>query len=413
MKRFPALAILYYGFTVIIGVILVFYFLTYGQTNKVSKSLTKYAEESKYLEMTQLLSAYQDPTAVLEQTLDDGTQFAIYRVDATYSKKVDDKNYVFLEKGYMGLITNPGSNWDRNEYSDNDGVTRNNFGLQFNATNVNGESIIYNYRIGYVEGEKYASDSEESAIKNRWYSYETCKFYYFMIGDEIFEENSLSSISSFTFVNANSSLGTTINFDSALTLSSDFFTKMSEFNTKYNQMVMDATSNSDINSYVETFNSEVTTLNYSTSTYASVVKYVPVFNALKIVGYFLAILIIGDFLVGKHRIIHLFKKMFMRSKTPTNTTPEYMDDYEVNVTFKANVSEGENANIVISYVSESGNLIKFNLTKSNNYEETLRIKNGTYITPSIEASGLVCEDVPSTLTIKGFKYYQEFTFIKK
>ena len=136
-------------------------------------------------------------------------------------------------------------------------------------------------------------------------------------------------------------------------------------------------------------------------------------NALKIVGYFLAILIIGDFLVGKHRIIHLFAKIFKKNKSPKNAIPEYMDDYSVNVTFKAIVGEGENANIVISYVSESGNLIKFNLTKSNNYEETKQIKNGTYINPQIETTEFVCEDVPSSLTIKGFKYYQEFTFIKK
>ena len=413
MKRFPALAILYYGFTVIIGAILVFYFLTYGATNKMSKELTKCAEDSKFLEMTQLLSVYQDPNVVLEQTLDDGTKFAIYQVDATYSKTVDDTKYVFLEKGYMGLITNPGSNWVRDEYTDNDGVKRNNFGLLFNATNTNGETVTYNYRIGYVEGEKYASDTEESTIKNRWYSYETCKFYYFMIGDEVFEENNLSSISSFSFVNANSTTSATINFNTPLTLESSFFTKMTEFNTKYNQMVLDNVSNSEINDYVDSFNSEVKSLNYTTSIYAETVKYVPMQNALKIVGYFLAILIIGDFLVGKHRIIHLFAKIFKKNKSPKNAIPEYMDDYSVNVTFKAIVGEGENANIVISYVSESGNLIKFNLTKSNNYEETKQIKNGTYINPHIETTDLVCEDVPSSLTIKGFKYYQEFTFIKK
>lgn len=413
MKRFPALAILYYGFTVIIGAILVFYFLTYGATNKMSKELTKYAEESKYLEMTQLLSVYQDPTVVLEQTLDDGTKFAIYQVNATYSETIDDKTYYFCEKGYMGLITNPGKNWVREEYQDNDGATRNNFGLSFACTNTSGVNVTYNYRIGYVDGEKYASDKEENTIKNRWYSYETCKFYYFMIGDEIFNENSLSSISGFSFINANSTTAATINFNSPLTLTSNFFTKMTEFNTKYNQMVKDSVNDSEINSYVDSFNNEIESLNYTTSIYSSIVKYVPLQNTLKIVGYFLAILIIGDFLVGKHRIIHLFARLFKKNTSPKNAIPEYMDDYDVNVTFKANVDQNESANITINYVSENGNSISFNLTKSNNYEETKRIKNGTYINPHIEATGLTCEDVPSQLIIKGFKYYQEFTFSKK
>lgn len=413
MKRFPALAILYYGFTVIIGAILVFYFLTYGATNKMSKELTKYAEDSKFLEMTQLLSVYQDPNVVLEQTLDDGTKFAIYQVDATYSKTVDDKTYYFCEKGYMGLITNPGKNWVRDEYQDNDGATRNNFGLSFACTNTNGVNVTYNYRIGYVDGEKYASDKEESIIKNRWYSYETCKFYYFMIGDEVFEEYGLSSISGFSFVNANSSTSSTITFNSPLTLTSNFFTKMTEFNTKYNQMVLDSVNDSEINSYVDSFNNEIESLNYTTSNYSSIVKYVPLQNTLKIVGYFLVILIIGDFLVGKHRIIHLFARVFKKNTSPKNAIPEYMDDYEVNVTFKANVDQNESANITINYVSENGNSVSFNLTKSNNYEETKRIKNGTYINPHIEAIDLVCEDVPSQLIIKGFKYYQEFTFSKK
>ncbi len=412
MKRFPALAILYYGFTVIIGVILVFYFLTYSATNKTSKTLTSYANESKFFEMTQLLSVYQDKEVVLENTLEDGTKFAIYRVDATYSKTVDNSTKYYVEKGYMGLITNPGESWNRSEYSDNDGVTHNNFGLKFNGTSSTGEAKTYNYRIGYVSGEKYESTTEENAIKNRWYSYETCKFYFFMVGDVEFEENNLESISSFSFVNADSSVSSTVNFDTPLTLTGTFFEKMTEFNTNYNKLIDDSASNDVIENYVDNMDNEITKLGFSKTNYSELVKYVPLQNVLKIVGYFLVILIIGDFLVGKHHIIHLFARIFGKSKKATNETPEYMDDYEVNVTFKANVESDVKSVITITYISESGNEVTFTLSPSNSYEETKRIKNGNYMNPKIECSDLSCSDVPSTLAIKGFKYYQEFKFTK-
>ncbi len=416
MKRFPALAILYYGFTVIIGAILVFYFLSFGTTNKTSKLLTKYAEESKHFDMTRLLSVYQNPNVILEQTLDDGTKFSVYEVDATYSKTIDEKNYYLTEKGYMGIITNPGDNWNRKEYQDNDGVYHNNFGLVFNGTNTSGESISYTYRIGYVESETYESDTIKNTIKNRYYSYETCQFYYFMIGDSVFEENNLASISSFSFVNANSEVSSTIDFLSPLTLTSDFFNYMAEFNTTYNNYVItsesDSTiSDSTIQAYVDETNLKIVEAGYFKTNYAEVVKYVPLQNVLKIVGYFLAILIIGDFLVGKHRIIHFFAKLFGK-KSPSNNVPEYMDTYEVNVTFKANgiVDDSE---IKIRYFSESGNELIFNLNKGNNFEDTKRIQNGTYTNPIIESRDYICDDLPSSLTIKGFKFYQEFTFRKK
>ena len=413
MKRFPALAILYYGFTIIIGVILVFYFLSYGTTNKTSKALIKYAEDNKYFEMTQLLSVYQNEDAVLTQTLEDGTSFAIYEVDATYSKTVDDTTKYYVEKGYMGLITNPGSKWVRSEYEDSDGRTINNFGLSFTGLDKENNTINYEYRIGYVSGETYASDSEEATIKNRWYSYETCKFYYFMIGDVVFEENNFASVSSFSFVNADKSVAQTVTFDSPLTLTSDFFTKVSEFNTKYNQMIDDGTSNSDINSYVDEYNNTMTSAGYSMTSYQTLVKYVPLQNALKIIGYFLIILVIGDFLVGKHHIIHLFQRLFGKGAKASKDIPDYMDSYDVNVVFKAIVPNGYNKIINIKYVSEAGDSKNFELKPSNNFEAEDRIKNGIYQNPTFDCEGLKCIDIPSSINIKGFKYYQEFKFEEK
>lgn len=412
MKRFPVLSILYYGFTIIIGIVLAFYFLAYGETVKVANTLSDYSSDNNYYGIVRLLSVYQNPEAVLTGELTDGTDYAVYEVDTTYSVSDEDSNtYYYLEKGYMGIINNLGDGWDRSDYTDGDGVTDNNFGLLFNGINEGGEAVSYTFRIGYYsDNTDDISDDELTVIQNRYYSYQTAGFYYFMIGDQVFEEYGFSEVSSFTFVNGDESQYETV---SSLNwnLESDFFTTVESFNTSYNNLIANGGTSDDINTLSDKFLETYNNTSYSVSNYSEVVKYVQLQSILKILAYFLIIYIIGDFLVGKHRIIHLFARIFGKNKGKAlEEVPEYMQDYEVNVIFKAIVSSEYNKEITIKYQSEANDEVVFHLKASEGYETSKRIKNGLYSHPEIICEGLKCVDVPSTINVKGFKFVQEFEF---
>lgn len=415
MKRFPVLSILYYGFAVIFGVILTFYWFAYGESSKVAKSLADNSSKNNYYDITRLLSVYQNPSPVLEvKSLADGTTFSVYEVDTTYSKKEDDTTSYYLEKGYMGIINNPGDGWNRETTTDVDGLPLNAFGLRFEGLNSNGDTVTYNYRIGYDASDSSLSklsDEEVSLIKNRFYSYQTAGFYYFMVGDVVFEEVGFDSITSFSFIQSDESVYETYQLENAWKLESGFFTTVSSINDEYNLAIKNKESSDELNKKAANYLTVVEEAGYSSTNYSDVVKYVQLQNVLKIIGYFLIVLILGDFLVGKHRIIHLFGSIFMKNKkSGEDDLPDYMKTYEVNVVFKAVVPLNYTKPITIKYTSDEGKVLELTLRHTNSYEDSMRIQNGLFRNPEVHADGLKCVDLPSQINVKGFKYSQEFIF---
>lgn len=413
MKRFPVLSILYYGFTIIFGIILAFYWFALGAQIKASETLTKRAKAGDTQGVVSLLSGYYNENKVDSFEIENVGSLDIYEVVTTYTstKEVDGttKSYTLLEKGYMGIIYNVSDSWDREDKSDSDGKTYNRFGVRFNGVDSEGNTQSYFYRIGY---DSTVAESESSEIQNRAASYSACSFYYFLIGDRAYQ--SFTQFDSMDFITSDDKVVASQTFSQSYQLTSDFFTVTGKLVTDYNALALNDNATSDnVNAILEVFNNSYKEYeNFKTSDYQDVIKNVNLYSSLKLLAYIVIVLIIGDFLVGKHRIIHAFKKLFGKEKSKfEEVETTYYNEHELNVTVEAKVPEGYDKTITVKYVSESQKEIVYNLNKDNEYKLTQLITSGVYNHPVIIADGLKCVDVPSELKINGLKYSVKLEFI--
>ena len=412
MKRFPVLSILYYGFTIIFGIILAFYWFALGAQIKASETLTKRAKAGDTQGVVSLLSGYYNENKVDSFEIENVGSLDIYEVVTTYTstKEVDGttKSYTLLEKGYMGIIYNVSDSWDREDKSDSDGKTYNRFGVRFNGVDSEGNTQSYFYRIGY---DSTVAESESSEIQNRAASYSACSFYYFLIGDRAYQ--SFTQFDSMDFITSDDKVVASQTFSQSYQLTSDFFTVTGKLVTDYNALALNDNATSDnVNAILEVFNNSYKEYeNFKTSDYQDVIKNVNLYSSLKLLAYIVIVLIIGDFLVGKHRIIHAFKKLFGKEKSKfEEVETTYYNEHELNVTVEAKVPEGYDKTITVKYVSESQKEIVYNLNKDNEYKLTQLITSGVYNHPVIIADGLKCVDIPSELKINGLKYSVKLEF---
>lgn len=415
MKKFPVLSILYYGFTIIIGIIMAFYWFAFGKQLKATNELTTRVSNGNSEGVVSLLNGYYNNKAVDTFVIEGIGNLDVYEVVTTYTYKVSENDttnsYTLLEKGYMGIIYNVSDSWDRSSYQNADGQTFNKFGIKFNGLDSNGAETSYTFRIGYDASDTSINSSEADEIQNRYSTYQACGFYYFMLGDRAYK--SISSVSSIDFLNAKEEVVASQSLTTSYTLNSTFFEVANTLVSGYNELVLaNNATNDNVNSLLETFNQEFNKYdNFKSSDYSTVVKNVYVFSTLKLIAYILVVLILGDFLVGKHRIIHLFQNLFGKKKSKFEEIEDTIyTKHELNTTFEANVPEGYSKTITIKYVNEEQDEICYNLTKENSYKETKLINSGNYIRPVILADGVKCVDIPSELKINGLKFSVKFVF---
>lgn len=144
-------------------------------------------------------------------------------------------------------------------------------------------------------------------------------------------------------------------------------------------------------------------------------------SAIIVVVYFVAIYIIGDFLVGGRYILKFFK--FLNRKVfkikINRKAPKYKEafghDYFCKVTLSADVSEADdfNESVQVRYSNENGE-IEFSLLKSNGYKQTLSVKAGDYVNLWVDINtDYATQDLPDTLEVEGFQKEITFKIIKR
>lgn len=129
---------------------------------------------------------------------------------------------------------------------------------------------------------------------------------------------------------------------------------------------------------------------------------------LQMVLYFVIMMIIGDFLVGKHYIVYFIGKLFGKKGAKRDKDEQQIDNkYEVNVDFEINVPAGYDKDVYIKYQKDEENVIEVTLTKALEYKFTARYQNGQYNLVSVEAEGLHVMKPQKTITVRGFRYKLE------
>ena len=411
MKSFPIFKILYYGITVVLGVLLGLYMFSGAEQLKAVNGMATRNKEGDYLGVTKLLTVLQNGKEVLKYEDQDGLKVYVYETVSTYHKKetVDgkEKSYYLTEKSYFGII-NGFDKWSTKEFQNPDGRWVNEMGVNF----INEDNKISYYRIGVSQSDNENNLPQFTTYQNRYYSNQTCGFFYFLLTNSEFEANGSKAFNKIQLLNADKTVYKTIELSSEFSFTSDFFTVADNYNTNYNKYAMGQMTLDEFNKFSDEFLKSYT---YLKSDYQEVVRFVWLENTMKLVVYAVVVLIIGDLLVGKRYLIALGKKIFVRKKKDSNSIeedniPEYMKNYEVNVTISAATPKNFDKDVVIKYHTDRGDSLEFVLNKANMYQDTQRIKNGDYANPEIKAEGLKCQDVPSVLKIKGYTYKATFVF---
>ena len=129
---------------------------------------------------------------------------------------------------------------------------------------------------------------------------------------------------------------------------------------------------------------------------------------IQIVIYFAVVLIIGDFLVGKHYIVYIFQKIFKKNKHQVTKEEENINnDYNVNVEIYAYVPVGYDQDVYVKYVKDEENVIEVTLRHSTGYKHVERFQNGIYKLDTIKAEGLHQMKPVRELKVRGFKFKVE------
>lgn len=165
---------------------------------------------------------------------------------------------------------------------------------------------------------------------------------------------------------------------------------------------------------VETnYNNWLETYTFNTTNYNEIVSPASTRAMWQVILIIIALLLVGDTLIGSRMIIRFvkwiikkFKKKNPNDKT-TEVTPAF-NDYEVNVECKIIVPENYENEIHIVYkLKDKDMTMTFDLDKKNNYTMSNRYRNGVYELKEISIPNLKLIEKKNILNVKGYRYKLE------
>lgn len=514
MKRFKVFKIIYYGFMVVIGVIMCFILPSYNQYTALTKAVKSNIKNENYSEVVGFFSTYYNSTPVIESTKDD-SKFKLY--EATRYVELDDSSsgYYYAETVYMGFIFNV-ENYNNSTTYDT------------NGNELNNKKLIYSDGI-----DKKEIDLE----KENLYYISELDFIYFWINKSEVENSKVDYIKTISITDSTGEEYISGTSDKPLTFISDFFKQADEYVDLFNEMytkitfyidgsigsftkasehsvletgakitytptgpcslVIDSATPSSFtvtgaslienqtNKYQLTdgneititanqsttlkaisifvgdleirysFNDDVTSGDYNwdvygsdnskenesvinglillnkyneddqnkeyeawkekyeftTTNYSNALSNVTLKTVLQIIFYFVIMMIIGDFLVGKRYILYFFGKLFGKKSKAKQKEPEIKNEYEVNFVCIAHVPVGYTKPVTLVYKKDNDPEVTFVLEKEHNYKLAIRTINGTYQFVSFEAEGIHPIKKLNEVIVRGYRYENTVTFV--
>lgn len=144
---------------------------------------------------------------------------------------------------------------------------------------------------------------------------------------------------------------------------------------------------------------------YKLADVSGIITKARILTVVQVVCYFLVIFVIGDFLVGKRRIMSLCSRLFGKNNKKNKSEDVVINnDYEVNVVCSANVPFGYKDKISVVYGKENGEKMLFELDYSHNYKMAKRYKNGEYEFLALNANGLHLIKTNKKINVRGYRF---------
>ncbi len=365
--------VVYYLFTFSIGLLIAFTLPNYYMYEYSMESIKTSLESKQYKDAMMLIGGYYNGEYAYQCDFDDGSGIVIFEA-ITIKSKTSNEETEKLEKSYCGFLYNAGGKYN---------VTGEDSNQSKVVITSHSDEIKNIYIIDY--------DSNNNDVLDTVSTLSEKSFLFFVMSNDL-----IDSVKKIEFIYADGSTYKKIE-DLNLTFDKTFFTDATEFIEEYNR---DGQSNK-----LDTLDKEFRAKNpnYIMSSYGNIKTKTSRTTCLIVLIYFICIYILADFLVGRHYILHLIKKIFkIKSKKEVEKESQMIGDYYCKATFKIIYdSEDEKKNLVISYKNEKDEEFVVNLIKEKNFEETKRIHAGVY--KCLDDNDMLKKyDIPETVVIEGY-----------
>lgn len=382
-KIFPK--IIYYVFTFLLGIFLVFtmpYFLMY---DIVPVKIVEHLQKGEWREAILPIANAFNSELALEKHFENGS-VVIYEA-VTYGTDEDgNEDRTKVRAIYAGFLFNAD-------------------GYDVYATSDNQTKLLVDGRaVGLLDYDTNGDgvlDTNANAQKG---------FIYFEL-DESFE-----SISEIKFIDKNGS--TFISVDNAnLNFDGEFFADVAPLVEQYNK---DFTEKEKL----ETLRNELQSKNasYSFGSDREARKLADTRSAIIIVVYFVVVYIVADFLLGERYILRFFRwfiydvcKAKPKGKKVKQNGEIFGRDYYCQVTVSLDLEDlpDFNESVQVRYANTDVE-VAFILLKENGYTATERVKAGVYVNPFIDINREYAPvDMPENLEVEGYRMNVKIKIIRR
>ncbi len=336
--------ITYYALMIIFGFLFMTMVTFSVTTNTETKFIKKSINSGDYTNALKVYASYSNTNAIYQKSADSDSNCTVRVFELAYrnvdSPKSDKYNYLDIEYGIAleksSLNTsNPKADAMGDVYNKTGYVVYNSKGESFtvfgngyingNVTKKENAYVVHdeNGDTTYIDGEKVVEygtiDLVNQYIEDIYMFYVP---YELLVQYSGFESNDIAKIE---IRDRDGNVYTTLNFDSVLSYDSAYLTKLNEMVKVYN-VAIDADNYDEYNAMYDTWLSEYKAMD-GANTYLTSDDYVNWLLWFKIiislVLYIIFVLVIGDILVGKRRIIIMFQSLGKKNNggSFTNNTP--------------------------------------------------------------------------------------------
>ena len=373
-KIFPK--IIYYGFTFLLGIFLVFAMLFFSMYDVVPLKVVEHLKAGEYREAILPIVNYFNAELVVEQHFDNGSVI-IYEAVRFGEDEDGKEDRTVLCVMYAGFL------YDAKDYEvsfDEDSKS---------ALLVDGRTVAM-------------SDYNVSGKRD-------ARAIYFELS------TSLETISEIEFVDKNGDSYVKIK-DANLKFDGKFFADAAPLIERYNE---DNTANEELQRLREEFLSQSDS--YAMGSDAEARKIVDIRTAIVVVVYFVCVYVLADFLFGNYYIIKFFRWFIYdvcKAKSKNKQKPKdeiFGRDYYCQVTMSLDLEAVPDfcESVQVRYTN-SDEEIAFILLKENDYTATNRIKAGVYVNPFIDMNrDYAPVNLPDNLEVEGYRMNVKIKIIKR
>lgn len=392
-------AVVYYIFAFSLGILLAlflpFYFLYSSESlNNMQEAL----ESGRPADAMSLVGGYYNNQPIYEGQLEGGGAIVLFEAATLNVIQRELANGETVEvtkmhKSYAGFLYGVGGLYNVSKADDNKTILE--------VTDADGKTHNVKVLNADTNGDNVLDDN--SVLKSNG-------FVYLDLAEE-----QINSLSILKFIDCNGNVFSEISLEEEnLTFGGQFFTDVDAFLTEYNKEYQTDEQKKQQAELCAELDKQFLekSANYSKSSYGVVAKSAADRKAaVAVVCYFIGIYIVGDLLVGKRRIIKLFKWIlvkvfkvkFAEKEKPAENV--FGSDYYCQVTFVLDVSAVSDFedSVQVSYSDSNGEVV-FLLMKEQGYTATQRVKAGTYLNMKVQVdSNYNVTNLPAKLVVEGFR----------